>query len=92
MSHMKYFRGLAFMVALMAFGAFNAKAQFWGAKQPRPIDTPKDSLKKGEFTWAPALAPQGPILVTVSLDEQMAYTFRNGVLIGVSTASTEKRS
>jgi hypothetical protein len=66
-------------------------AQFWGAKAPRPIETPKDSLKKGEFTWAPQLAPQGPILVTVSLDEQMAYTYRNGVLIGVATTSTGKK-
>jgi hypothetical protein len=67
------------------------RAQFWGAKTPRPIETPKDSLKKGEFTWAPQLAPQGPILVTVSLDEQMAYTYRNGVLIGVATTSTGKK-
>lgn len=66
-------------------------AQSWGAKEARPIETPKDSLKKGEFTWAPQLAPSGPILVTVSLDEQMAYTYRNGVLIGVSTASTGKK-
>lgn len=67
------------------------QAQFWGAKQPRPFETPKDSLKRGEFTWAPELAPQGPILVTVSLDEQRAYTFRNGILIGVATASTGKK-
>lgn len=66
-------------------------AQSWGAKEARPIETPKDSLKKGEFTWAPQLAPSGPILVTVSLDEQMAYTYRNGVLIGISTASTGKK-
>lgn len=66
-------------------------AQSWGAREARPIETPKDSLKKGEFTWAPQLAPSGPILVTVSLDEQMAYTYRNGVLIGVSTASTGKK-
>jgi hypothetical protein len=66
------------------------RAQFWGAKSPKPIDTPKDSLKKGEFTWAPQLSPEGPIVVTVSLDEQLAYTYRNGVLIGVATASTGK--
>lgn len=65
-------------------------AQFWGAKSPKPIDTPKDSLKKGEFTWAPQLSPEGPIVVTVSLDEQLAYTYRNGVLIGVATVSTGK--
>jgi hypothetical protein len=54
------------------------------------MNTPKDSLKKGEFVWAPELAPQGPILVTVSLDEQMAYVYRNGVRIGMSTVSSGK--
>ena len=66
-------------------------AQFWGAKAPRPFDTPFGELKQGEFTWAPELAPAGPITVLVSLDEQRAYTYRNGVLIGRSTISTGKR-
>lgn len=79
---------LAWVLSLFFHGM--AQAQFWGATQPRPIDTPKDSLKKGEFTWAPELSPQGPILVTVSLDEQRAYTYRNGILIGVSTVSSGK--
>jgi hypothetical protein len=67
-----------------------AQAQFWGAKLPKPIDTPKDSLKRGEFTWGPEIAPVGPIVVTVNLDEQFAYTYRNGVLIGTATVSTGK--
>jgi hypothetical protein len=67
------------------------EAQFWGAKSPRPMDTPKDSLKKGEFTWAPEISPKGPVLVTVSLDDQLAYTYRNGVLIGIATISTGKK-
>jgi hypothetical protein len=88
---MRFVRFLIFATALPVFISLQGQAQFWGARQPRPIETPKDSLKRGEFTWAPELAPQGPILVTVSLDEQMAYTFRNGVLIGVATASTGKK-
>lgn len=63
---------------------------FWGAKAPLPLETPIDSLKHGEFTWAPEVAPEGPILVVVSLDEQRAYTYRNGLLIGVATVSTGK--
>jgi hypothetical protein len=66
-------------------------AQFWGAKESRPINTLKDSLKKGEYVWSPELSPQGPILVTVSLDEQMAYVFRNGTRIGMATISTGKK-
>ena len=88
---MRLFSISVYLSAASCFFNLSSQAQFWGAKQARPIETPRDSLKKGEFTWAPQLAPSGPILVTVSLDEQMAYTYRNGVLIGVATASTGKK-
>lgn len=48
------------------------------------------SLKPGQFTWTPELAPQGPVVIVVSLPEQRAYVYRNGVRIGVSTVSTGK--
>jgi hypothetical protein len=67
-----------------------ADIPFWGAKAPVPFETSSDKLKSGEFTWAPEIAPTGPIEVLVSLDEQRAYTYRNGVLIGESTVSTGK--
>jgi hypothetical protein len=70
--------------------AVAAAMPFWGAEAPAPFETPSDSLKNGEFTWAPEIAPSGPIAVLVSLDEQRAYTYRNGVLIGASTVSTGK--
>ncbi|HSF44646.1 MAG TPA: L,D-transpeptidase [Chitinophagaceae bacterium] len=79
-----------FFIILMATLCNRSEAQFWGAKAPRPIDTPKDSLKRGDFTWAPELSPEGPIVVTVNLDDQFAYTYRNGLLIGVATVSTGK--
>jgi hypothetical protein len=63
---------------------------FWGAKESSPADTPPASLKPGEFVWAPGVAPDGPIVVVVSLDEQRAYVYRNGVLIGYTTVSTGK--
>ena len=88
---MRFFSFSVYILTASCFFILPLQAQFWGAKQARPIETPKDSLKKGEFTWAPQLAPSGPILVTVSLDEQLAYTYRNGVLIGVATASTGKK-
>lgn len=47
-------------------------------------------LKPGEYLWAPDVAPEGPVLVIVSIETQRAYVYRNGVLIGVSTASTGK--
>jgi hypothetical protein len=88
---MRFFSFSGFSMLVACLFSLSLHAQFWGAKQPRPIETPKDSLKKGDFTWAPQLAPAGPILVTVSLDEQMAYTYRNGVLIGVARVSTGKK-
>lgn len=61
---------------------------FWGAKQSAPADTPIEALQPGEFIWEGQLAPKGPVVVVVSLPEQMAYVYRNGIRIGVTTAST----
>jgi hypothetical protein len=63
---------------------------FWGAKQSLPPETPPVALKQGEFIWNPVAAPVGPIVVLVSLGEQRAYVYRNGVQIGVTTISSGK--
>lgn len=47
-------------------------------------------LKPGAYLWAPELAPDGPILIVVSLETQRAYVYRNGLPIGVATVSTGK--
>lgn len=47
-------------------------------------------LKPGEYIWAPQVAPEGPVVLVVSLDEQLAYVYRNGIAIGVSTISSGK--
>ena len=54
------------------------------------IDGAIERLKPGEYLWAPAIAPAGPVTVIVSLKTQRAYAYRNGVPIGVSTVSTGK--
>lgn len=48
-------------------------------------------LKPGEFIWAPDIAPEGPVLIIVSVATQRAYAYRNGVPIGISTVSTGKK-
>jgi hypothetical protein len=60
--------------------------------QSAPVfaDGPIEQLKPGEFLWAPQIAPEGPVTVIVSLRTQKAYAYRNGLPIGVSTASTGK--
>lgn len=79
---------LAFMLCLAAVSAF--AVPFWGAKESSPAGTPPAALKPGEFVWAPDVAPDGPIVVIVSLTEQRAYVYRNGVEVGYTTVSTGK--
>ncbi|MFC4256202.1 L,D-transpeptidase family protein [Altererythrobacter xixiisoli] len=49
-----------------------------------------ERLQPGQWVWAPAIAPQGPVTVYVDLSAQTATVYRNGVRIGVSTVSTGK--
>lgn len=48
------------------------------------------SLRNGEYIWRPELSPEGPVVVVVSLPEQLTHVYRNGVAIGVSSSSTGK--
>lgn len=48
------------------------------------------ALRPGEFQWFPERSPSGPVVVVISLDDQLAHVYRNGVRIGVSTVSTGK--
>ena len=45
-------------------------------------------LAAGRYVWHPELSPEGPIVVVVTLKEQRAYVYRNGIGIGVSTISS----
>ncbi len=56
----------------------------------RPAGTPPEDLKGGEFVWMPEAAPSGPLVVLVSLNQQFAYVYRNGVLIGYCPVATGK--
>jgi lipoprotein-anchoring transpeptidase ErfK/SrfK len=61
---------------------------FWGAHASVPADTPISQLKKGEFLWLGDAVTTGPVVMVVSLNEQRAYVYRNGILIGATTVST----
>src|SRR6185369_9842886 len=78
------------LVAVVVMVETVVAVPFWGAKDPLPPGTPPTALQPGEFVWVADDAPRGPMTVIVSLDEQRAYVYRNGVLIGVSSASTGK--
>jgi len=57
---------------------------------PTELRARLDSLKPGQFLWYPQVSPVGPVTVVVSLTEQRAYVYRNGIAIGVSTVSSGK--
>ncbi|MDQ1243490.1 MAG: hypothetical protein QG550_2742, partial [Pseudomonadota bacterium] len=82
-------RKLSFVFAAM-WPLVSQAVPFWGAKESLPPETAPVALKQGEFVWNPAAAPIGPIVVLVSLGEQRAYVYRNGVQIGVTTVSSGK--
>lgn len=55
-----------------------------------PADGAIEALRPGAYLWAPQIAPAGPVIIIVSLTQQRAYAYRNGVPIGVSTISSGK--
>lgn len=57
------------------------------AANQTPLSIPPP-LKAGQFTWHPERSTKGPVVVIVSLPDQMAYVYRNGIRIGQSTVST----
>src|SRR3984885_8430432 len=86
-------RTLRFVLSFTVGAALSAPAQadsvpFWGAKASVPIDTPISQLKKGEFLWMGEAVTTGPVVMVVSITEQRAYVYRNGILIGATTVST----
>ena len=58
------------------------------ALESRAVIEAGERLKAGEFLWAPETAPEGPMLLVVSLAAQRAAVYRNGVPIGISTLSS----
>lgn len=80
------------LALLFAFAAppLAAGVPFWGAPASSPAGTPPAALQPGEWVWQPQVAPDGPIVVMVALDEQRTYVYRNGLLVGYASASTGK--
>ncbi len=77
---------------LLAPGAMWQIAAAQGAKASSAVELAQkaDSLKPGEWVWAPEVSRSGPVTVYVDLTRQLATVYRNGVRIGVTTVSTGK--
>src|SRR6478752_3621452 len=80
---------LAFLL-LLCIATTASAVPFWGARESSGADVAPADLQPGEWIWGGDNKTMGPMAVIVSLTEQRAYVYRNGILIGVSTVSTGK--
>lgn len=72
----------------LLLGTTVARAQGIEKGTEQKMLTPQ--LKAGDYVWEPEVSPQGPVIIIVSLPEQLLYVYRNGVRIGRSTVSSGK--
>jgi len=75
-----------FLLAAAALFPLRASAETFTEGKRVPPTTEK--LKIGDFVWEPERAPAGPVLIVVSVPEQVAYVYRNGIRIARSSVST----
>jgi lipoprotein-anchoring transpeptidase ErfK/SrfK len=61
-----------------------------GHTKGRAVQPFTPALKPGDYAWHPEVSPAGPVVVYVSLSDQVLYVYRNGLRIGRSTVSTGK--
>src|SRR5262249_39059270 len=83
---MKMFAALSLSVALVAASFAMERPSFH--TKGSPTGKPTGPLKPGEYWWHPEISPQGPLMILISIPEQMMHVYRNGILIGRSTVST----
>ena len=77
--------GAAAACLLFAAPAYSAQTQEAGV-----AEAGYSTLDPGEFIWHPKAAKEGSVEIVVSLPLQVAYVYRGGTLIGVSTVSSGK--
>jgi hypothetical protein len=83
---------LLLLATAMPLAAMQAAAPEVAAPSSAPSSMLErvEQLKPGEYLWAPEVAPAGPVTVIISLPNQRAIAYRNGIPIGVTTVSTGK--
>jgi L,D-transpeptidase catalytic domain len=74
-----------------AAGAAMLLCAGWTKSRQLQFGIPIKQMKPGDYTWAPQRSPAGPIVMIVSLPEQRAYVYRDGILIAVSTCATGRK-
>jgi hypothetical protein len=89
MSAMRILKPTIIFTLAMALIPAGALAQQVDVGDRSILDTVQ-TLKPGEYVWAPQLSGAGPALVVVNLETQRLIVFRNGVPIAASTVSSGK--
>jgi hypothetical protein len=75
-------------LALLFRGAISYGAEHTKGREVEPFAR---AMKPGDYIWHPEVSPAGPVVVLVSIPDQIMYVYRNGVRIGRSTVSTGKQ-
>ena len=82
---------LLILVASTALGLLAAPlARAEAIAKGKPVAPFTPQIKPGEYVWLPENSPAGPVVIIVSLPEQLLYVYRNGVRIGRSSISSGK--
>ena len=82
------FRTIVLALGMIGLAGPSVAEPFWGARESKPADTDPAALQPGEFIWEGGAVTAGPLVVVVSVPEERAYVYRNGVRIGTTTVST----
>src|SRR5438045_6322875 len=83
---MKWLIILALSISILTAPAAMERPSF--QTKGTPTGKPSGTLKPGEYWWHPEISPEGPLMILISIPEQMMHVYRNGILIGRSTVST----
>ena len=79
-------RFLPVLAGIVSLGLLAASPGTAAAQPLEEVSTV--SLRPGQYHWQLEAAPTGPVELVVSLPLQLAYVYRGGTLIGVSTISS----
>ena len=77
-----------FILAMFACVSSNVLAS--AHTKGRQVAPSSKKFTSGDYVWHPEISPAGPVIILVSIPDQVMYVYRNGVRIGRSTVSTGK--
>src|SRR3546814_10563484 len=69
-------RSLLATATMSAFGLAIPPAFAQARLDEGSIAATAQNLQPGQFLWAPEAAPEGPVIIVVSLSKQRAYVYR----------------